>query len=460
MNFHESKARCALVAGILLVVVSLAGTAAGSQLVRPEFVQQQKQATRKMILPSGVTLILRRLPDSGITSMAVGFGTGSSAMPSGKRVLPDWMFSSMSKAAKGYPKARMNALLEKYSIGMGCGSGVELSSCSMTSLSEYWDKAFPAFAAVVFQPLFDAPDLKLQRERMEASFQSIAEEPGSYSNDVVNRVFYPAGHPYRLLREEALKELTTLQRNDLIAYHKQVLAGPPPVIVVVSDLPEEKIVADVQRLFGNWAGKAADAAAVTAPVFDAANALAIEDRDIPTAYIRLKFPAVGANAPDSVASRLMFEIFNEELWDEVRTRRSLSYGVGAAQMQYRMGIGSISVSTSKPQEALEAIAGVIQRMKSKKFSQAELDRFKVVFSTSYFVTQETHGSLAAALLNSWQYFGNTDRLYDLPAELERVTPDDVQRIARDILTKMRVGVVYSKAKFNTQWVKSFNDKLK
>jgi zinc protease len=460
MNFHHFKSRCFFIAGVSLAVFVLPGNGSASQLVRPEFVQQQKQATRKLILPSGVTLILRHLPGSGITSMAVGFSAGSSVTEPGKRVLPDWMFSSMSKAAKGYPKVRMNALLEKYSIGMGCGSGVEFSSCSVTSLSEYWDKAFPAFAAALFHPLFDAQDVKLQRERMEASFQSIAEEPGSYSNDVVNRVFYPAGHPYRLLREEALKELGSLHRNDLIAYHKQVLEGPPPVVVVVSDIPEEKIVADLQRIFGNWKGKPTVFPGVTPPSFDANDFMAIEDRDIPTAYIRLKFPAIGANAPEAVASRLMFEIFNEELWDEVRTRRSLSYGVGASQIQYRMGIGSISVSTSKPQEALDAISGVIQRMKAKKFSQAELDRFKVVFSTSYFATQETHGSLATALLNSWQYFGTTDRLYDLPAELERVTPDDVQRLARNVLTKMRAGVVYSKAKFNVQWVKSFNDRIK
>ena len=295
---------------------------------------------------------------------------------------------------------------------------------------------------------------------MEASFKGMSEDPGSWSNDVVNRIYYPPGHPYRLVRDEALGELAGLGSDDVVAYHKSLMAGSPPVIVVVSDLADEKILADITKAFGGWSGKKHEPLKVDAPAFEAAKSFAFEDRDIPTAYIKLKFPAVGAAGKDSVASRLTFEILNEELWDEVRTRKSLSYGVGAAQIQYRSGIGAISVSTSKPQETMEAIATVIQRMKTKRFSQAEIDRFKVVFSTSYFLTQETHGGVAGALLSTFNYYGTTDRLYEMPRDLEGVTAGDVQRIAQEILKEMRIGVVYSKAKFSPAWASTFNEKVK
>ena len=429
-------------------------------LVKPESVAAQKKATKTVVLDSGVTVIIRRVPDSGISTISVGFPEGSANQPSGRKVLNDWSMSSMGRAAKGYSKEKLNKLTERYSIGIGCGGGVEFSQCSMTALSSYWGQAFPAFVAVVMNPVFDPVDVKLQKDRMEASFKGMSEDPGSWSNDVVNRVYYPAGHPYRLLRDEALGELAALGRDDLVAYHKSLLAGPPPVIVVVSDMPDEKVLADVKKIFGNWSGKKRDAAAVTAPSFDSSNAFAMEERDIPTAYIKMKFPAIGAAGKDATASRLVFEMLSEELWDEVRTRKSLSYGVGAAQIQYRVGIGAISVSTSKPQETMDAIAAVIQRLKTKRFSQVEVDRFKVVFSTSYFMTQETHGGIAGALLSTFNYYGSTDRLYEMPADLERVTPEDIQRIANDIFKQMRIGVVYAKGKFNPTWATAFNDKVK
>lgn len=444
---------------VALLVAMPVPAAASANLVKKESVDAQKKATRTVVLDSGVTVILRRVPDSGITSIAVGFDAGSSDLPAGRRVLNDWAMSVMARAAKGFPKAKLNALTERYSIAMGCDGAIEFSNCAMTSLTSYWGKAFPAFVAVVKQPVFDATDVKIQRDRMEASFKAMSENPGSWSNDVVNRIYYPPGHPYRLLRDEALGELGKLSREDVVAYHKSLMSGPPPVIVVVSDMEDDVILADVRKAFGTWPGKKQAKGAVENPAFDPANTLLVEDRDIPTAYIRLKFPAVAAAGKDSVASRLVFEVLNEELWDEVRTRKSLSYGVGAAQIQMRKGIGSISVSTSKPQETLEAIAVVLQKMKKKSFTQAELDRFKVVFSTSYFLTQETHGGIAGALLGTWNYYGSTDPLYDLPADLERVTIEDVQRISQDLFKQMRVGVVYSKSKFNAAWVMAFNEKI-
>lgn len=440
-----------------------AATAFSANLVKKESVEAQKKATRVVVLDSGVTVILRRVPDSGITSLAMGFNSGSAHLPPGQKVLNDWTMSVMGRAARGYPKSKLNALTERYSISMGCDGGIEHSTCGMTTLSSFWGKALPAFAAIVKQPLLDAADVKIQKERMEASFKAMSEDPGSWSNDVVNRIYYPQGHPYRLVRDEALGEIAKLSRDDVAGYHKSLMAGPPPVIAVVSDMQDDVVLADITKAFGAWRGKKRVDYRVENPTFDASDRnkyLMIEDRDIPTAYLRLKFPAVSATGKDSVASRLVFEMLNEELWDEVRTRKSLSYGVGAAQVQMQRGIGSISVSTSKPQETLDAIAMVIQRMKRKSFSQAEVDRFKVVFSTSYFLTQETHGGIASALRGTYNYFGSTDPLYDLPGDLERVTTDDIQRISQELFQQMRVGVVYSKEKFNPSWVTDFNEKIK
>ena len=463
MNLFNHACVRVLQGALLSLVVggfTLGNAANKINLVKPESVEAQKKATKTVILDSGVTVILRRVPDSGIATISVGFPTGSANEAPGRKVLNDWTMSTMGRAAKGFSKDKLNALTEKYSIGIGCGGGVEFSQCSMTSLSTYWGRAFPAFAAVVMNPVFDTVDVGLQKARMEASFKGMSEDPGSWSNDVVNRVYYPVGHPYRLLRDEALVELAGLNREDVVTYHKSLLAGSPPVIVIVSDLPDEKVLADVKNAFGGWRGKKRENVTVVAPPYIPGKDFVMEEREIPTAYIKMKFPAIGAGGKDSIASRLVFEMLNEELWDEVRTKRSLSYGVGAGQVQYRQGIGAISVSTSKAQETMDAIASVIHRMKTKQYSQVEVDRFKVVFSTSYFMTQETHGGIAGALLSTYNYYGSTDRLYEMPADLEQVTAADVQRIAQNIFKQMRIGVIYTKGKFNPGWANAFNEKVK
>jgi predicted Zn-dependent peptidase len=148
-------------------------------------------------------------------------------------------------------------------------------------------------------------------------------------------------------------------------------------------------------------------------------------------------------------------ILSEELESEVRTKRSLSYAVYAQQVSLAMGIGVIHASTSRPKETLEAIMPVVKKLRDEKLSKEDLERHKTVFATGYFLTLEEHGSLASSLASSYLYNGNTNRLYDMPRELEKVTPEDIQRLAKQHFKGFRLGVVYRNKDFQKPWAEGF-----
>jgi predicted Zn-dependent peptidase len=197
---------------------------------------------------------------------------------------------------------------------------------------------------------------------------------------------------------------------------------------------------------------------VTPPTFDAANAYAFNDRELPTAYIRIKLNAPSVTDKDAVATRFLYEILSEELGEEIRTKRSLSYAVHSYVLQYSMGLGVISASTSKPKETLEAIHDVLAKMKSKTFTPEELEEYKHGFATSYYLTQETHASLTAALSSALQFYGGTDELYEMPRRLGEVTPADIKRLAGELLVDLRVGVIFGRKDFQDSWAKDLIEK--
>jgi predicted Zn-dependent peptidase len=213
------------------------------------------------------------------------------------------------------------------------------------------------------------------------------------------------------------------------------------------------IRATLQRKFSKISKRDRPKKIVVAPAFDPSKRLAFEHREIPTAYIKLKFNAPSITAKDAPAADLMFEILSERLQEEIRTKRSLSYAVYAGTIQYNQGIGIISVSTSKPKETIDAIASVVKDFKAKGVTAEELNEQRNVFTTSYFQTLESQNSLAGALSSFQNYFGNARKLYELPSQLAGVTPADVSRIAKEWLKNFRVGVVYDKAKFDSKWLK-------
>jgi predicted Zn-dependent peptidase len=88
-------------------------------------------------------------------------------------------------------------------------------------------------------------------------------------------------------------------------------------------------------------------------------------------------------------------------------------------------------------------------------SKEDLERHKTVFATGYFLTLEEHSSLASSLASSYLYYGNVERLYQMPREFEKVTPEDIQRLAKEYFKNFRLGVVYKEKSFQKTWADAF-----
>ena len=294
--------------------------------------------------------------------------------------------------------------------------------------------------------------LDLAKKQRIANFQQEAQSPESRVNSVVNTIFYDVNHPYRLLPEDGTKQAEALTADSLKSYHLTTLDASTMFVTYAGPKITKKTLDALEAKLGKLGKIQRHLKPIPAPAFDAANTLAFEHREIPTAYIRMKFNAPSATSIDAPAAEVMFEILSEKLHEEVRTKRSLSYSVHASTIQYNQGIGMIAASTSKPRETIETIAAVIRDMRDKVISQEELNEYRNSFTTGYYLTMETQDQLAGALSSSQAYFNDATRIYDLPAKLESVTPADIQRLAKETLKNFRVGVVYDKDKFMNAWM--------
>lgn len=436
---------------VLLSLLAGATEAAAVQLVTDDTIKIQKELTSKHQLKNGVTVIVRNIENSDIVAVNLTFSTGLKDLPVGKKALNEWMWPAMTMGTKAFPKAKVFELTEKYALELGCSGGIEASQCVLGTLNDHWTAALPLFADVVNNPTFADEDAKLTKDRVTAKLKNTPSDPGSYINEVINSIYYPAGHPYRLQHDEALKELEKLTPKDLADYHKTLMNSDLMSLVVVTSMPAAKVVADLDAAFGGIPKGSFHKVEPESPKFVEDKAFNFYARDLPTAYIRIKLNAPPVGDKDAVGTRLMYEIFSEMLGEEIRTKRSLSYAVHSFVIQYSLGIGVISASTAKPQETIAAIYDVLQQIKTKTFTEEELNEYKNAFATGYFLTLETHSGLAGALASSQTFFGTTDELYDMPRKLDKVTAEDVKRLAIAQLADLRVGVIFGRKDFKDEW---------
>jgi zinc protease len=441
----------------LTLSVCLAWTAplAAKQLVSDATISMQKQNTEIFELPGKIPVVYRRIEGTEIVQIATALAYGESHLPAEKQPHLGVLFELMKRGTKTWPKDKLYELMEKYATSINCGVSIETSACSMATLEENLPELLPVYASVLKEPALDLDEGQLIMKQVEASLKSMTQNPEAYVNEVVNSVFYGAQHPYWVPNAKELEFLAKLQLKDLPALHTDVMKTSRKVIVVVAGMPKDKLQKLLTQHLGNLTQGTSELKAPPTPKFNSKKAFALADRDIPTAYVRAKFSLPPYGSPDDAAVNLLIRILSEELESEVRTKRSLSYAVYSQQVALAMGIGVIHASTSRPKETLEAIAPVVKKLREKKLSKEDLERHKTVFATGYFLTLEEHSSLASSLAASYLYNGNVERLYQMPRELEKVTPEDIQRVAKKYLKDFRLGVVYKEKSFQKPWADAF-----
>lgn len=445
-----SKLKVTLYLTSVAMAWTLSPTNAISQTLE-ESAKRQAALTTSTTLANGIIFIQREIPRSDITHLEINFPTGQQDLPEAKRALTSFTFNTMPMSSKKFPKEKIFALTEKLSIGLQCTGGIEQSGCQVETVTENLEPAIDLLSSVILEPSFTKEDVELTRQRMTAEFQSEKQNPEQHVNSLVNTIFYPVGHPYRHLPDDAIQQVAKLTSPDLRAYHRSILNGQDLQIIYAGPKLSTKLEKKIEAAFSKLPRIKRVSPSVIPPAYSDKSIYAFEHRPIPTAYIRAKFNAPGASSKDAAASRVLFEIMSEELHEEVRTKKSLSYAIGAMTLQLSQGIGVVSATTSKPRETIETIAQVLRRIKDTVYSEKKLAEYKNVFTTTYYLTLETHDNLAGALSNAQFHLGSASSLYDLPAKIHAVTATDVQRLARDLLRQMRIGVIYDKEKFMPEW---------
>jgi zinc protease len=437
----------------LLSSVLFATTASSVELVSQKTVEDQKSLTKTLALSNGIPVIYRLVPDSEILQIKVQFSAGEKDLAKGKRSVLRWLMAAMPMAAKDFPREKMREEVAKYSSEISCAGSTEIASCDLGTVNDFFRESLVPFGAMIATPALTSEDLKLQRDRLVEGAKQERDNPGVYINHVVNKVFYEQDHPYRLINDEVINELETMPYDEVRKLHERLLDSSVMTIVAVGSLTQEALLQGLEASFGKIVNKHFATVGVKEPKYDKSNRLNIVDRPLPSSYIRAKIPAPAANAGDVVAANLMFEILSQKMFEEIRSKRSLSYTPFSALVSMSIGIGVLDVSTPKPKEALSALAEVIKGVKEKSMSAEDLEEYKHKYATRFFLTQEAQEDMANSIGRYYRYFNSPDPFYELPLALSKVTPKDIQDSAKKYLKNFRIGVITDKKKFDKSWIK-------
>src|SRR5205823_2145408 len=125
-------------------------------------------------------------------------------------------------------------------------------------------------------------------------------------------------------------------------------------LVVVGKIKMEDLRKQVSAAFAKLPEGISDPFISNPPKIAASN-VTIEEREIATNYIQGIFSAPATGTRESIAMRVGTSILAERLFIEIRTKRNLSYAPSASVAGLFNPYGSVYVSTTDPNAAVQVM---------------------------------------------------------------------------------------------------------
>lgn len=389
--------------------------------------------------PGGITAWL--VEDYAVPIIAVRFSfTGGSVQdPAGKEGLTNLMTGLFDEGAGDLDADEFQERLDEVGAEMSFEASRDAVYGSMRMLADTKDEAFDLLKLAINAPRFDAAPVERIRAQIVTGIQRDMRDPNVLGRDEFARALY-GEHPYARRSDGTAETLATITPQDLQELHGRTFARGNLNIAVVGAIDAETLKIELDRVFG-----ALPQVPQLEPVGKAELNLAQlvrYDYKLPQATIQLVYPGIERDDPGFFPAFLMNHMlgggtFSSRLFDEVREKRGLAYGVGSALVNNdhadMLMIGT-STRADRAQETLGVIRDQVREMADKGVSEEELARAKTYLLGAYAINNLGSSSSVASTLVELQKDKRGIDYIDRRVELiEAVTADEVRAAAEKLL---------------------------
>jgi zinc protease len=335
------------------------------------------------------------------------------------------------------------------SIGgaMGTGSGADLTFATVAVMRNSFDTGLDLLADVARNPAFAADEIDRQRQQILSALQVSREDPDYIAAVVFSRLVY-GFHPYGRPDTGTEASLRAISREDLLAFHRRWFGGNNAILAIVGDVTPQQAFAGAERAFGSWGRVEVETVKPIEPPPPTRRLIVVDRPGSVQTEIRAGNVGLPRRHPDYLALDLAIKILGGEggnrLHRVLRSERGLTYGA-AANIAARKDSGHIvadtDTRTETTAETLRLLVDEIARLQRQRVQRRELEDAQAYLTGSFPLTIETPGAIATQILNAVVYGLDLRDLETYRERVNAITPDDIQRVARQYLHPDRLSIV-------------------
>ena len=322
------------------------------------------------------------------------------------------------------------------------------SGVSLDVLKGDFDAVFPIFVDILRNPEFRQEKIDLAKTQANTGISRRNDDAQSIGGRESTKLGYGPNSPYA--REPEYATIASITRDDLLAFHRKTVQPNNIILGFSGDFDAAKMEAKLKQTFASWPKGPAVPAAAPAEITPAKPGVYfVAKDDVTQSNVYLVHSGTTRNNPDYYALAVMNEIFGGgfagRLFNEIRTARGLAYGVsggvGAGWDHpglFRSWTGTKSGTTV---EAINALKGELNNLITKPFTAEELAQAKEGILNAYVFTIDSKSKVLGRRMEL-EFYGFPADYYDkYPGNIQKVTVDDVIRVAKKYVHPEQVAVL-------------------
>ena len=370
-----------------------------------------------------------------IINVRVYFKGGVTNYPASQAGIESFTLSAISQCGtKKYDANAFRNLADNYSIEIGADATYDYGVVEMECVSQYINDGWDLFADAIVNPVFDANEIELLRNKILAGERQASTDPDKHSDQLILQNAF-AGTPYATDPNGTEETLSKFTPDDLRAYYKSILNKNQMFIVVAGKISKEELVAKIHASFANLPSRPYQAPHLHAPLWNDYKVLT-EKRDLSTNYINAIMNSPPVYSPDYVPYRLAISVLAGSLFSDLRTDLNLGYDPGAESVMRKMPYATMSISTTQPTQAVHEMVKILNLVRQYGVSERGLKQLKSSYITTSYITQQSTSAITGGLGEA-EIFGGWETAEQLPALIDKVTIQQIDNAINEYVVGLR-----------------------
>lgn len=411
--------------------------AAGAMIAPRPFAPDTAVTTRFVV--DGIPVILRRNPANEVVDANVYLLGGTRQLTPSTAGIEALLLQASERGTHRFPGAAVRQRTARLGSTIAIDASDDWSAIGLRAIRSTFDATWALLADRLVAPTLARGEVELVRDQLVTIARQRGTSPDEAATELADSLLY-VGHPNAIATGGTPASLASITLGQLRAYHATQIVRSRMLVVVVGNVDRGDVTRLVHNAFGalplgayHW---------TTPPSIPArGSAVAFDNRPLPTNYLLGYAPGPAATSPDYTALRVAAAVLSGRLFTEVRSRRNLSYAVESPFVERASAIGGLYVTTVDPNAVLRIMHDELATLQQEEVEPAGLKRLEQQFITEYYLKNETNDDQANVLARAELYEGDYRAADRFMERLRKVTPADVQRVARQYLKGFRFAYV-------------------